>query len=285
MGDEPPPYEHTNNSPSAPPAYFQSLPGEETKGIDWSLNTSPRPSPRYIARPAPSAPPISEAGTSSSSKCIDWSLNTPQPPTRTVSRPNNSGYPGSSSHPVYPGSRAQPSSHQPSPGSSKRRGGNPAVSKIGSGPEPTNPFLKWKTEFSRHYPGAKFSRDTPSILKVEIPKNRAFPVMGHATCPDCFDNGPHQPQNVKKKDGLLSVKKLPAQKCRHCSKLVYFVHSDNLVEDHLPRDKPPPYTNRPSQIGFNNNPYSAHNFGHGWGSGEEGHGWDPGEGEGHGWGR
>ena len=53
---------------------------------------------------------------------------------------------------------------------------------------------------------SNFNRKT--YVQVEIPKNRAFPVMGHATCPDCFDNGPHQTQNFKKKDGLLSVKKV-----------------------------------------------------------------------------
>lgn len=38
--------------------------------------------------------------------------------------------------------------------------------------------------------------------------NRAFPVLGHATCPDCFDGGPHQISTIKKKDGIISVKKV-----------------------------------------------------------------------------
>ena len=44
--------------------------------------------------------------------------------------------------------------------------------------------------------------------QVEIPINRAFPVLGHATCPDCFDGGPHERSIIKKKDGIISVKKV-----------------------------------------------------------------------------
>jgi hypothetical protein len=44
--------------------------------------------------------------------------------------------------------------------------------------------------------------------QVEVPKNRAFPVMGHATCPDCFDLGPHTKTYIKLKSGLFSHKKV-----------------------------------------------------------------------------
>jgi len=303
MGDEPPPYipspnRENNNNPSAPPAYFQSLSGDQSKGVDWRLNSATNPSGSHSGytdgyRPAPSgpsAPTFSEVRTDSSSKGIDWSLNRrPEPPARTVTRPNYTNHPASR-HPVYPGihghgSQGHGSHGHPSEKLETVRGVYPAVlnTPVPQDLSNSNTFTRWKLEFSRHYPGAKMSRDTPSILKVEIPKNRAFPVVGHATCPDCFDHGPHQTQHVKKKDGILSTKKLPGQKCRRCFKLTYFIHSDEVAEERLPRDKPPPYTNRPSQIGFNRQ--GLEDYGHGWGSSEDGHGWNPGEGDGHGWGR
>lgn len=292
--DRPPSYgpSPANSGPSAPPAYFQSHPGDRTKGIDWSLNSRPSNHGNAERGSAPSAPSYSEVRAGTSSKGVDWSLNRPEAPARTVSRTNPPLYPGPSPHlPVNPGSRdlnyprvmTRAASSPNVQGSAAVRSKYPVVSNSTPPQDPSCRFAWWKTEFSRHYPGAKLSRDTPSILKMEIPKNRAFPPVGHATCPDCFDHGPHQTQYVKKKDGILSYKKLPAQKCRRCFKLVYFIHSNDLAEDHLPRDKPPPYTNRPSQIGFSRQ--TLDDFGHGWGSSEDGHGWDPGEGEGHGWGR
>ena len=46
------------------------------------------------------------------------------------------------------------------------------------------------------------------MLSGRNTKKQSVSGDGHATCPDCFDNGPHQTQFVKKKDGILSVKKV-----------------------------------------------------------------------------
>lgn len=144
---------------------------------------------------------------------------------------------------------------------------------------PANPFIKWKTQFERHYPDSKMSRDTPSIMKVEVPKNRAYPVMGHAACPECFDLGPHTKTSIKLKTGLFSSKKHPAQKCRSCYKLVYFLQTNHTALDPAPTHRPPPYANTVPTVSHNTAPVL--HSGHGWSDAEQGHGWN--DGEGHGW--
>lgn len=150
---------------------------------------------------------------------------------------------------------------------------------------PSNPFTLWKEQFSRNYPDSKMSRDTPSIMKVEVPKNRAFPVMGHATCPDCFDLGPHTKTYIKLKSGLFSHKKHPAQTCRSCHKLAYFIQTSEIALDPAPTHQPPPYVNAAPHTVLHSQPFSgrggARTGGHGWSNAEQGHGWN--DGEGHGW--
>eukprot|EP00116_Pleurobrachia_bachei_P008274 sb/3468536/ len=151
---------------------------------------------------------------------------------------------------------------------------------------------------SNHYPGNHSNTQPPQYPsyeypgpahphpQVEIPKNRAFPVMGSASCPECFDIGPHQATTCRVKTGFFSSVKEPAQVCRKCRKTCYFVRSIAVVPDDMipSTNRPPPYTNSPravprvSRVG-DTVP------GHGWPSPKDdsAHGWDPGDRSGHGW--
>jgi len=228
-----------------------------SKDKEWQKGDPPP-----YSSPSPSAPPLSpnpSHGQIKGTGCT-WSIScAPQPSHNPQHSP---AYPGTSNAPVY---QLQTSSYPAVP--------NHAV--------PSNPFNKWKSCFDKYYPDSKMSRDTPSIMKVEMPKNRAYPVIGHAACPECFDLGPHTKTTIKLKSGFLSSKKHPAQKCKSCYKLVYFIQTSQIALDPAPTHRPPPYVNISTHSPLHAQPGSTRG-GHGWSDAEQGHGWN--DGEGHGWG-
>lgn len=210
--------------------------------------------------PAPSAPPLSP---NNHGQGKGWSINIPPQPSYNPQH-----------RPTYPG----PSTGQPS-----YQIQTPSYPAVPNHAVPSNTFTVWKANFDRYYPDSKMSRDTPSIMKVEMPKNRAYPVMGHAACPECFHLGPHTKTHIKLKSGIFSSKKHPAQKCNSCYKLVYFIQTSEIALDPAPTHRPPPYVNAAPHTVLHSQPLGGRGGagGHGWSDAEQGHGWN--DGEGHGW--